>query len=71
MQSIQMIIGLLNQKGISAAKMCRELGFSSGLFYQWKKGSQNPSMDKLIKIAQYFNVSVDYLLEMSKKISPP
>lgn len=53
---------LLREKGISAARMCRELGFSSGLYSQWRKRSQNPSADKLQKIARYFNVSVDYLL---------
>ena len=39
----------------------KELGISSGTISQWKNGSI-PSGEKLIQIAEYFNVSVDYLL---------
>lgn len=70
MQTIQIIVKLLSQKGVSAAKMCNELGFSSGLFYQWKKGPQKPSIEKLTKMAEYFNVSTDYLLGKEQKNKP-
>lgn len=62
MTTVEIINKLLKDKGISAAKMMNELGFSSGLYSQWKSGKQKPSRDKLEKIANYFNVSVDYLL---------
>ncbi len=39
----------------------KELGISSGTITQWKNGSI-PSGEKLVQIADYFNVSVDYLL---------
>ena len=39
----------------------KELGISTGSIAQWKNGSI-PSGETLIKIADYFNVSVDYLL---------
>ena len=48
----------------------QDLGYSSGLFSQWKKGSQKPSSDKLEKIADYLNVSVDYLLTGENKKIP-
>lgn len=38
-----------------------KLGFSSGVITKWKNGGV-PSGEALIKIANYFNVSVDYLL---------
>lgn len=62
MQTIQRIVELLNHEGIAPSRMCRDLGFSSGLFTQWKKGSQNPSMSKLKQVADYLDVSVDFLL---------
>ena len=62
MTTVEIINKLLKDKGISAAKMMNELGFSSGLYSQWKSGKQKPSREKLEKIANYFNVSVDYLL---------
>ena len=53
---------LLAEQKLSAARMARDLGFSSGLYSQWKKGSGTPSAAKLLAVAQYLGVSVDYLL---------
>ncbi len=39
----------------------KELGVSSGTITLWKKGTL-PNGEKLIQIADYFGVSVDYLL---------
>lgn len=71
MTAVEKIINLLNENNISAAKMMRELGFSSGLFSQWKSGKQKPSAEKLVKIAEYFNVSADYLLGKEPTITEP
>ena len=38
-----------------------DLGYSENYFYSLKSGKQ-PSAEKLAEIADYFNVSVDYLL---------
>ena len=69
MKTVEIINGLLKQRGISAAKMMSELGFSSGLYSQWKSGKQKPSREKLDKIADYFGVSIDYLLGKDATIS--
>lgn len=53
---------LLQKAGISANKMMKDLGFSSGLYYQWKKDLQNPSPTKLAAIAKYLDISVDTLM---------
>ena len=44
---------LLAEQKLSAARMARDLGFSSGLYSQWKKGSGTPSAAKLLAVAQY------------------
>lgn len=62
MNTFERIAKLLDENGISGAKMSRDLGFSSGLFSQWKKGTQEPSLEKAHKMAEYFGVSVDYLV---------
>lgn len=62
MNTIEKIVTLLNKKETSVAKMMKELGFSSGLFSQWKSGKQKPSAEKICKIAEYLNVSTVYLL---------
>ena len=63
MATIDRIITLLNNRNIVPSKMMKELGFSNGLFSQWKSGLQKPSADKIFKIAEYLSVSTDYLLE--------
>ena len=62
MDTIEIIVEELNKKGVKPSQMMSELGFSSGLFSQWKSGLQKPSSTKLEKIAEYLDCSVDYLL---------
>jgi len=56
------IFTLLSEKNITAAKLSKDIGISSGLISQWKKGLQKPSLDVVLKIADYLEVSIDYLL---------
>ena len=51
---------LCAEKGVKPGTVARTLGFSNALCTQWKQGKQNPSYNKLSKIAEYFNVSLDY-----------
>jgi transcriptional regulator with XRE-family HTH domain len=43
------------------SKVLNDLDLSTGNLYKWKNGASINS-DLLIKLADYFNVSVDYLL---------
>lgn len=54
-------IRLCNEKGIKPTNLIEELGFSSGNMSRWKNGLE-PGRKSLLKIAEYFNVSTDYLL---------
>ena len=51
---------LCEDNGISLSTLERNLGFSAGLISRWDKNS--PSIDKIIQVADYFNVSVDSLI---------
>lgn len=62
MDVIDKIDLLMKQKGVSAYRAAKDIGFSNGLFTQWRKHLQTPSADKLSKIANYFGVTVDYLM---------
>lgn len=37
-------------------------GFTQSTFSDWKKGKSSPNADKLLKIAQCLNVSMEYLM---------
>ena len=52
---------LCSQKGISISKLESDLGFGNASIKKWEKAS-SPSIDKIVKVASYFDVSVDYLL---------
>lgn len=52
---------LLETKGISQSELEKTLGFGKGTMTKWK-GTTAPSADKLLKIAEYFDVTLDYLM---------
>ena len=56
----ELLLELCKSKGISVTNLCLEITGSRGNLSTWKKGNINPA--SLVKIADYFNVSVDYLL---------
>ncbi|MCL2053844.1 MAG: helix-turn-helix domain-containing protein [Oscillospiraceae bacterium] len=58
----QMFNYLLNEKDITPYRMSKDTGIPDRMIGYWKKGERIPSAESLIKIADYFNVSVDYLL---------
>lgn len=51
---------LAKNKGLTISKLEKELAFGNGTIRNWDKNS--PSIDKIQKVADYFNVSTDYLL---------
>jgi len=53
---------LLEKKGVTAYKVAKSTGISTSTLSDWKTGRSTPKVDKLIKIANYFGVSLEYLL---------
>lgn len=60
MTTFEIIKKLCSDRKISINDLENELGYSKNTLYRLK--TQNPGSDKLEKIADYFNVSTDYLL---------
>lgn len=54
---------LANQRKVSVAELERALGFGNGSISKWNK--QSPSTEKLKQVADYFQVSLDYLVGRS------
>lgn len=52
----------MEQNNINAATLTREISLTNGVISQWKRGKQKPSTDAIIKIANYFHVTTDYIL---------
>ena len=51
---------LAERKKISLPQLEQELGFGNGTIVKWDKST--PKADKLKKVAEYFKVSMDYLM---------
>ena len=61
---------LLKDHHLTAYRVAKDIGFSPVVFSDWKSGKSKPKYDKLQKIADYFKVSVDYLLGNEPSTSP-
>lgn len=62
MTTNELIFNLISSKKLSIAEVAKATEISPVLFTQWKAGRQKPSTEALSKLADYFDVSVDYLL---------
>ncbi|MDB1728610.1 helix-turn-helix domain-containing protein [Enterococcus avium] len=59
---------LADRQKISIVELEEKLDFGKNSLYRWKNSS--PASDKLQKVADYFNVSVDYLLGRTDDSKP-
>lgn len=62
---------LLDERGVTAYQVAKATGISTGSLSDWKNGRSSPKAEKLQKIADYFGVSVDYLLGNSDEKEKP
>ncbi len=56
---------LLEQHNITKQALGDAIGVSRPAISQFANGANLPSIDKLVALAEYFKVSVDYLLGIS------
>ncbi len=54
-------------RGLSQVDLAKILGVTKQSVSNWENENICPSIDMLIKIAQFFSVSTDYLLGLSEK----
>ena len=58
---------LLNLNNATVYRVSKATGISASTFSDWKSGRSIPKADKMKLIADYFNVSVEYLLGLENK----
>jgi len=49
---------LCTENGLTAYKVCQETGISRSTISDWKSGRSKPKVEKLLKIADFFEVPV-------------
>lgn len=57
---------LLSERNIKSVDVARATGIYTSTFSDWKSGRSNPKIDKLQKIATYFNVPVEYFSDQER-----
>lgn len=60
--SYQQFKKLLEESNKIPQDVVNDLGFSAVLFSDWKSGKSAPEVGKLVKIAEYFDVPINYFL---------
>lgn len=53
---------LRKENRITQKELAKTIGYEQTIISMWESGTREPSNETLIKLADFFNVSVDYLL---------
>lgn len=59
---------LRKNNGLNQREFAQSIGVSNGAVAMWETNKRQPDIEMLIKIANYYHVSLDYLLGISNKI---
>ena len=70
MTTLEKVFSLLKTTNKGDYVIEREIGLKRGCIANWRLDRGKPSADALTKIADYFNVSVDYLLGRTESPNP-
>jgi transcriptional regulator with XRE-family HTH domain len=62
---------LCAEKGVTPYRVCKETGLTTSTISNWKAGRYIPKTDKLQKIANYFGVSIEFLMGTEEKEDSP
>lgn len=64
-KSVRKVSNLLSERGVTAYRVSKDTGIAANTFTDWKNGRSNPKFDKLLILAKYFDVPVEYFAEES------
>ena len=67
---VERILRLMDENEVKASKLTKDTGLAHSVITKWKQGEQKPSTEAIIKLADYFEVSTDYLLGRTDTKNP-
>ena len=70
MNTLDKILSLLTEKGIQQKTFAENIGVTKHTITDWKNSRSKSYMKYIDKIADFFDVSADYLLEKTDDKSP-
>ena len=57
---------LIAERGLNNLRLAKDIGPNDSLIGAWRRGRKRPTLDNLILLADYFDVSLDYLTGRSE-----
>ena len=57
---------LRQEMKIGQIELAQKIGVSKGIISLWENGLREPNMSSLILLAQFFKVSIDYLVGLEQ-----
>ena len=65
------LFDLRRQAGLSQEELANLVGVTRQAVQKWEAGTSRPDMDNLVSLAEYFKVSLDYLVTGREPTPPP
>ena len=59
---LERVYRLMSKHDIKPTQLAKQLGMSTSTFTDWSKGKGSPSLKAVMQFAEYFDVSLDYLV---------
>ena len=56
-------VKLRDERGVTDYEVAKTAGITRSTFTDWRNGRSQPKLDKLLAIAKYFGVPIEYFLE--------
>ena len=56
------IFHLMQERGVRASDIVKRTGIKQSTITEWKMGRASPGVNALVMLADYFGVTVDYLV---------
>ena len=66
----QNLIDLRKQRNLKQSDLSDAIGYSDKTISRWENGTSVPDVSTLIKLAKFYNTSVDYLLGITDESTP-
>ena len=64
---MQRLKTIRKKRGVSQLKLAMDLGLTQNSVSRYESGAREADYKTLVALADYFNVSIDYLLERTDK----
>lgn len=66
----QILTYLLKSRNMNPLSLAKQIGVPKSIVYEWRQGAREPSMENLLRLSDFFGVSLEYLTGRSDLENP-